>query len=329
MTQVPPAAYHPDVRAPDRFLRDVEPRALQMAELALTRRAAALEAVEGTMRAFATRHDTHAEGDWPLLFWSLLDGDLDKRLRVLRPRWRTWFARRVQDADADDPRAALPDPASPGPFMQLPDAKAMTALEGALRALPMRQRQAFLLRVREELDVAGSARVLHLSESVVRTQLFRALRNLRTRLRTHAASPAGQDSRHDGAWILRCRALLDDAARDLDAATLARLTLARQAALAAPAPRRGRWLVRAGGLAIVAGAALVLSRLLPPLDVPPPPAAPPPIETDTPPPPPPRIAPSEDTPLAAPDFDLLLDADDETLLEDLAFYAWLAAEEPR
>ena len=40
-------------------------------------------------------------------------------------------------------------------------------------------------------------------------------------------------------------------------------------------------------------------------------------------PPPVQLAPAEDTPLAAPDFDLLVDGDDAAMLEDLAFYAWL------
>ena len=313
-----PSPVRPDLRAPDRFLRNVERRALQMADLALPRRAAALDAVEAAMRGFAARYDAHPEADWPSLFWSLLDGGLDDRRRA---------------AGADGPRTAVPDPTSSGPFMHLPDGAATTVLGAALRTLPAGQRQAFLLRVREDFDVAASARVLRLAESALRTQLAHALRNLRTWLRTHPVPAAGSDSHQDGAWILRCRALLDGAARDLDEATLAHLRRTRQAALApatAPAPGGGRWLIRAGGFAIVAGAALALSRLLPPLDGLQPPAAPPPIETPVPAPlPPPRIAPSEDTPLAAPDFDLLLDADDETLLEELEFYAWLAAENPR
>lgn len=314
MTQVA-AVDHPDPQAPDRFLCGVERRALQMAELALGRRAAALDAVEDAMRRFAIRFDARAGSTWAALFWSLLDSSLGA------------------------PRRMAPVPTPPGPFMQLREDEAIAALGAALRALPQRQRQAFLLRVREDFDAATSARVLRLSESELRVQLVHALRELRTRLRMQPQAMSGTDSHHDGAWILRSRALLDGAARDLDGATLTRLAMARQVALtlspaAVSTVRGGRWLVRAGGLAIVAGVALALSRLLPPMDSPTPtstsvpswPAPEPPAPIALP-QPPPRIAPSEDTPLAAPDFDLLLDADDETLLEDLAFYAWLAAEE--
>ena len=295
----------PDLRAPDRFLCEVERRALQMADLALGRRAAALDAVESAMRSFAGRFHAHAESTWPALFWNLLDGRLGT------------------------PRAVASIPAPPGPFMQLSDGDATAALQAVLRTLTACQRQAFLLRVREDLDAATSARVLGVSESGLRQQLGQALRDLRTRLRTQPPTASGTDAHRDGAWILRSRDLLDRAARDLDGATLTRLAMARQVALtlapAVPPPRGSRWLIRAGGLAIVAGVALALPRLLPTMH-----SATAPSPAVHPPAPPaiaPRIAPSEDTPLAAPDFDLLLDGDDEALLEDLAFYAWLAEEE--
>lgn len=322
MTQAS-SATRPDLRVQERFLRDVERRALQMAELAGVPRAAALDAVEDTMRVFVARHDARAASDWPVLFWSLLDSALARR----DPAPASRGAASGKAADTHGPPAAASDL-----FAHLPDVQATTALSAALRMLPAHQRQAFLLRVREDFGVAASARVLRLSEAEVRTRLFHALRSLRTALRTQPVSAAGNEAHQDGAWVLRCRALLDAAARDLDGTTLARLERARQAALAPaplPTPRGGSWLVRVGGLAIAAGLALALSRLLsspaaPPVPETPPSPPPPPVSL-----PPPRIAPSEDTPLAAPDFDLLFDAEDEILLDELEFYARLAVEERR
>lgn len=141
------------------------------------------------------------------------------------------------------------------------------------------------------------------------------------------STPAVPTPRDDGRWILRSRALLEASARDLDGATLSRLARARRAAMdggVAPAPPSARPLAWLGGLAIVLGLGLMLSRLLPVAPAPgaasdaAAPSAVPAV-------PPPRIAPTEDTPLAAPDFDLLVDADDEALLDDLAFYVWLGA----
>jgi RNA polymerase sigma-70 factor (ECF subfamily) len=175
----------------DQFLREVERRALRVAELSCASRDDALELVQEAMLGFVRSYGARPAAEWPLLFWRVLDSRLTdfQRRRRVRSRWMTWFAPR-EDDDEEDPLARIPDPSEPGPLARLADGEAMVALDRALRALPLRQRQAFLLRVWEGLDVAQTAAAMQLSEGSVKTHLFRALQRLRATLESeHERAP--------------------------------------------------------------------------------------------------------------------------------------------
>ncbi|MGH8171809.1 MAG: RNA polymerase sigma factor [Rhodanobacteraceae bacterium] len=167
------------------FLRQVERRALRMAEFAAGNREEALDLVQDAMLGFVRNYAAQPTASWPPLFWRVLDSRINDwhRRQSVRGRWRAWLA--PIGEDAEDPIAAAPDPREPGPLTRLADGEATAALEAGLRALPLRQRQAFLLRIWEGLDVADTAAAMRCSEGSVKTHLSRALSQLRRILGEH------------------------------------------------------------------------------------------------------------------------------------------------
>ena len=68
------------------------------------------------------------------------------------------------------------------PEEQLQSQEAMLRLESAIQELPARQREAFMLRTFEGLDVAGTATAMGVSAGSVKTHYSRAVHTLRDKL---------------------------------------------------------------------------------------------------------------------------------------------------
>lgn len=171
----PPEASH---AAPtlDAFLADIERRAFRFAELSLGDRDDALDAVQDAMIKL-TRYATRPAPEWTPLFWRILRTrivDVQRR-RLFRLRW---LAPNVSNDDA--PIDWADD--APDPSRAQDSREAYAQLSEAMRALPARQREAFTLRVLEELDVATTAQAMGCSEGAVKTHLSRARDALQHRL---------------------------------------------------------------------------------------------------------------------------------------------------
>jgi RNA polymerase sigma-70 factor (ECF subfamily) len=175
-----------DRRAMDRFLAEVERRALRIATLSTGNRDEALDIVQDAMLKLARNYGRRPSEEWRPLFYRILANRItdQQRRRAVRQRVFAWLAP-ADENDDSDPIAALPEPQPAGPDAALVRDRAMTALEAALRKLPPRQRQAFLLRSLEGLNVAETAAAMACSEGSVKTHYSRAVHSLRTALGDH------------------------------------------------------------------------------------------------------------------------------------------------
>lgn len=171
----------------NQFLMEVERRALRMAEIAVRDRDEALDLVQEAMIKLARNYAERAENEWAPLFYRILQNgirDWHRRQKV-RNRVMVWFGRSRNDDDDYDPVASAPDPAGRAPVEELQTDQAMQQLESAIGELPARQREAFMLRTFEGLDVKGTAVAMNVSEGSVKTHYSRAVHTLRDALGEH------------------------------------------------------------------------------------------------------------------------------------------------
>lgn len=173
-------------RALDSFLRATERRALRMAQIGGAEHDDALDIVQDAMIGFVKYYSNKPEADWPALFYSCLMSRVTdwQRRSSVRGRWFKRLLPSTLNEDENDPLEQLPDDPHIEPSLVLAGQEFSGALEAALKRLPLRQRQVFVLRVWEGLDVAQTAQALKIGEGSIKTHLFRALKTLREQLRS-------------------------------------------------------------------------------------------------------------------------------------------------
>jgi RNA polymerase sigma-70 factor (ECF subfamily) len=143
------------------------------------------------MLRLAEKYGQRPAAELPLLFHRIVQNavrDWFRRQKV-RSLWTTLLSSlapgRGEDDDSDplDTLEAA-DGAShfASPSADLEQAQVLEIIEQELKRLPARQREAFMLRYWEELDVAETARAMGCSEGSVKTHYFRALGTLRAQL---------------------------------------------------------------------------------------------------------------------------------------------------
>lgn len=182
------------------FLKSVEKRAFKRTVYAVRDDDAALDIVQDSMIRLAEKYADRPAEELPLVFPRILSNATMDWFR--RQKVRNAVVRNLSSFESSE------DDAGGGDFDLL---EALESADGALGAesaadsvsrsqilqiidshvgeLPARQREAFLLRYWEELDVAETASVMGCSEGSVKTHCSRAVHALAKALRSKGIAP--------------------------------------------------------------------------------------------------------------------------------------------
>ena len=148
------------------------------------------------MLRLAEKYGDKPAAELPMLFQRILQNairDFYRRQKV-RSLWTTLLSSLSPSHEGGDfdPLETLETEensrSSPTPAEQLERSQLLEIIEKELQRLPPRQREAFLLRYWEEMDVAETASVMGCSQGSVKTHCSRAAHALAVALRSKGVS---------------------------------------------------------------------------------------------------------------------------------------------
>ncbi len=165
------------------FLRDVERRAFKQTVYAVRDEHAALDIVQDAMLKLADKYAAKPVEEYPMLFQRILQNTMRDfwRRQKVRNLWTTLFSSfgtNDEGEDRDPLETIDVGDDSDNPSEQLQRSQTIAIIEKALQKLPTRQREAFVLRYWEDMDVAETAEVMGCSQGSVKTHCSRAVHAL-------------------------------------------------------------------------------------------------------------------------------------------------------
>lgn len=164
------------------FLAEVERRAYKQAMFAVRDEHAALDIVQDAMMKLSEKYSDRPSAELPLLFQRILQNTIRDyyRRQKVRSMWTTPVSSLVnEDAEGEhDPLETLEveneSAYDAPPPVQLERSQILATIEKSVAKLPARQREAFILRYWEEMDVSEAAQAMGCSEGSVKTHCSRA-----------------------------------------------------------------------------------------------------------------------------------------------------------
>jgi RNA polymerase sigma-70 factor, ECF subfamily len=179
------------------FLKNVEKKAFKRAFYHVRDEDAALDIVQDSMIKLCSNYADKPVTELPLLFQRILSNTVLDWFR--RKKTRNALFTNLSDFGSDDADGdfdLLEVNTSTGQEASVESAEqwigrvqTLEHIESAVMALPARQREAFLLRYWEELDVAETAAVMGCSEGSVKTHCSRAIQALSQTLENQGLKP--------------------------------------------------------------------------------------------------------------------------------------------
>ena len=178
------------------FLKSVEKRAWKRAVYAVRDDDAALDIVQDAMIRLSEKYADRPAAELPLLFQRIVSNatmDWFRRQKVRNQVVRNFSEFEVAGSDGDfdilETLEALGNPLeSESASDAVSRAQILQLIDDEVAQLPARQREAFLLRYWEELDVAETAASMGCSEGSVKTHCSRAVHALAKALKAKGIS---------------------------------------------------------------------------------------------------------------------------------------------
>ena len=179
------------------FLKSVERRAFKRSVYHVRDEEAALDIVQDSMMKLAEHYGDKPANELPMLFQRILSNctlDWFRRQKTRRALFSNLSDFEAADEDGDFDlleHLCLADrhPARPrAPRTRTRRAQILREIEEQIAALPGRQREAFLMRYWEEMDVAETAAAMGCSEGSVKTHCSRAVHALSKALKAKGIS---------------------------------------------------------------------------------------------------------------------------------------------
>lgn len=164
------------------FLESIERRAFKQAVYAVRDEDAALDVVQDAMIKLSERYGDKPRAELPMLFQRILQNTINDHFRrqKVRTTWTTLFSSLsgVEDSEEFDFLESLAPEEGSAQAESAADkverAQILAAIDTEIQKLPTRQREAFVMRYWEDMDVAETAAAMGCSEGSVKTHCSRA-----------------------------------------------------------------------------------------------------------------------------------------------------------